>query len=297
MDQPMEPEGNAEEMTSLVLAMKQDHKQQLHKRDEMIKKLQALFTEVQSKQAAREVEQEARVRELSDKHTNFIKKLKLKLEETQKENEELRGQMKNMNQQFDAVREEKDRISATWDIQDQLFKSGEMGQTDLKVNADSNLVSELQNRVNLVQHKFKEAEMERDRLAKKLEIDQKDYYDKKKAYCDEIERLKQQVTCLEQSRKLLEDGLEEQRRANLDSARVNPQANSARATEKELILLDRVQKAESQEEQMRNERLVAIDEQKRVKTQLMEAQLRLSKKDLEIEHLKFAPQRNLAHEK
>jgi hypothetical protein len=45
-----------------------------------------------------------------------------------------------MNQQFDAVREEKDRISATWDVQDQLFKGGELGQTDLKINADSNMV-------------------------------------------------------------------------------------------------------------------------------------------------------------
>lgn len=44
------------------------------------------------------------------------------------------------------------------------------------------MVSQLQNRVNAVQHKFKEAEMERDRLAKKLEIDQKDFYDKKKAF-------------------------------------------------------------------------------------------------------------------
>jgi len=63
-----------------------------------------------------------------------------------------------------------------------LFKSGEIGQTDLKVNADSNLISQLQNRVNAVQHKSKESEMERDRLAKKLEIDQKDFYDKKKAF-------------------------------------------------------------------------------------------------------------------
>lgn len=99
--------------------------------------------------------------------------------------------------------------------------------------------------------------MERDRLAKKLEIDQKDFYDKKKAFQDEIERLKQQVASLEESRKLLEDGLEDQKRANLDSARKNPQASS---TEKELILLDRAQKAEKQEEEMRNERLVAIDE-------------------------------------
>jgi hypothetical protein len=44
------------------------------------------------------------------------------------------------------------------------------------------MVAQLQNRVNVVQHKFKEAEMERDRLAKKLEIDQQDYYEKKKAY-------------------------------------------------------------------------------------------------------------------
>jgi hypothetical protein len=51
--------------------------------------------------------------------------------------------------------------------------------------------------------------MERDHLAKKLEIDTKDFYDKKKAFQDEIERLKQQVASLEESRKLLEEGLEE----------------------------------------------------------------------------------------
>jgi hypothetical protein len=139
--------------------------------------------------------------------------------------------------------------------------------------------------------------MERDHLAKKLEIDTKDFYDKKKAFQDEIERLKQQVASLEESRKLLEEGLEEQRRANLDSARKNPQAASDRATEKELILLDRAQKAEKQEEEMRNERLIAIDQQKKLKDQLMEKELLLSKKDLEITHLKFAPQKNIAHEK
>ena len=262
VDQPMEPDTNTEELKSLVLAQKQDHKIELQKRDDMIKKLQGLFTSVQTKQGAREIEYESKMKELSDKHTNFIKKLKQNLADVTQENDNLKGQMRGMTQQFDAVREEKDRISATWDIQDQLFKSGEIGQTDLKVNADSNLISQLQNRVNAVQHKSKESEMERDRLAKKLEIDQKDFYDKKKAFQDEIERLKQQVASLEESRKLLEEGLEEQKRANLDAARKNPQANSDRATEKELILLDRAQKAEKQEEEMRNERLVAIDKQK-----------------------------------
>ena len=105
------------------------------------------------------------------------------------------------------------------------------------------------------------------------------------------------MASLEESRKLLEEGLEEQKRANLDAARKNPQVNSDRATEKELILLDRAQKAEKQEEEMRNERLVAIDKQKQLSSQLMEKELLLSKKDLEIEHLKFAPQRNILHEK
>lgn len=60
----------------MVLAQQQDHQKALQKRDEMIKKLKDLFTSVQSKQAAREHENEARIKELSDKHTNFIKKLK-----------------------------------------------------------------------------------------------------------------------------------------------------------------------------------------------------------------------------
>jgi hypothetical protein len=62
-------------------------------------------------------------------------------------------------------------------------------------------------------------------------------------------------------------------------------------------LQDRAQKAEKQEEEMRNERLIAIDDQKKLKSQLMEKELLLSKKELEIEHLKFAPQKNIAHEK
>ena len=48
---------------------------------------------------------------------------------------------------------------------------------------------------------------------------------------------------------------------------------------------------------MRNERLIAIDQQKKLKDYLMEKELLLSKKDLEITHLKFAPQKNIAHEK
>ena len=72
----MESDTNVEEMKSLVLAQKHDHKRELQKRDEMIMKLQGLFTEVQTKQAAREVEYETKIKELSDKHTNFIKKLK-----------------------------------------------------------------------------------------------------------------------------------------------------------------------------------------------------------------------------
>ena len=98
---------------------------------------------MQTKQAAREIEYETKIKELSDKHTNFIKKLKQNLADVTAENDTLKGQMRGMTQQFDAVREEKDRISATWDIQDQLFKSGEISSTDLKVNADSNLMSQL----------------------------------------------------------------------------------------------------------------------------------------------------------
>ena len=56
VDQPMEPDTNTEELKSLVLAQKQDHKIELQKRDDMIKKLQGLFTSVQTKQAARETE-------------------------------------------------------------------------------------------------------------------------------------------------------------------------------------------------------------------------------------------------
>jgi hypothetical protein len=41
------------------------------------------------------------------------------------------------------------------------------------------------------------------------------------------------------------------------------------ATEKELALVDRAQKAEKQEEEMRSERLLAIDQIKNLKTKIM----------------------------
>ena len=55
-------------------------------------------------------------------------------------------------------------------------------------------------------------------LTKKLQIQEKDFYDSKKAFQDEIEKLKEREQKLEDSKKQLDKGLEEQRRANLDQS-------------------------------------------------------------------------------
>ena len=60
-------------------------------------------------------------------------------------------------------------------------------------------------------------------------------------------------------------------------------------TERELALVERAQKAEKNEEEMRSERLIAIDEIKTLKTKIMELEVVVSQKNLEIDTLKLSP--------
>ena len=87
--------------------------------------------------------------------------------------------------------------------------------------------------------------MERDTLVKKLEIQEKDQYDKNKAFQDEIQRLKESEATLKESKKQLDLGLDEYRRVILNqSASQQQNQSNALTTEKELALIDRAQKAE-----------------------------------------------------
>ena len=84
-------------LKTLLVAQQADHSKELSKRDQLITKLQDLFKEVEAKQSAKEQEMESRVREVTQKHANFISKLKVKLAETEETNKEL--SVENMNLQ------------------------------------------------------------------------------------------------------------------------------------------------------------------------------------------------------
>lgn len=105
----------------------------------------------------------------------------------------------------------------------------------------------MQRKVLTFEQKFREIYIEKDMLTKKLQIQEKDFYDSKKAFQDEIERLKERELKLEESKKQLDKGLEEQRRANLDQTSRSDQKEKDKAAastseqnaEKELVLLSR----------------------------------------------------------
>lgn len=159
----------------------------------------------------------------------------------------------------------------------------------------------MQRKVLTFEQKFREIYIEKDMLTKKLQIQEKDFYDSKKAFQDEIERLKEREQKLEQSKKQLDQGLEEQRRANLDQTSRSDQKDKGIAStsdqnaEKELVLLSRAQKAEKQEEEMRSEKIIAIDEMKKLKNRILELEILVSTKDMEIESLKLTPEKYKAH--
>ena len=152
----------------------------------------------------------------------------------------------------------------------------------------------MQRKVLTFEQKFREMYIEKDMLTKKLQIQEKDFYDSKKAFQDEIERLKEREQKLEDSKRQLEKGLEEQRRANLDQSNRSDQKDKStpdQSAEKELVLLSRAQKAEKQVEEMRSEKIVAIDETKKLKTRIVELEVVVSQKDMEIESLKLTPEK------
>ena len=63
----------------------------------------------------------------------------------------------------------------------------------------------------------------------------------------------------------MEKGLEEQRRANLDSGSASFEEGNRSSLERNLIQEERVAKAEAEAEKVRAERLIAIEEMSKVK--------------------------------
>ena len=98
-DHTKDGQKDLEDMTSLVLQQKNDHESELQRRDEMIQKLQDLFKEVEVKSASRESEHEQKIRS----HMNSINNIRQKLQNTEKENNDLKEQLKEKTDEIDAI--------------------------------------------------------------------------------------------------------------------------------------------------------------------------------------------------
>jgi len=139
--------------------------------------------------------------------------------------------------------------------------------------------------VNSLAHKCAEINLEKKRLIEELKTSQENIHSIKQALNQEIDALKERESALRKTNELLEQGLEEQKRANLDSygqgnKQASQEANSS--IERNLILEERVAKAEAESEQLRAQRLNAIEELKAQKNKLQEALLELSQVKMEF---------------
>ena len=116
--------------------------------------------------------------------------------------------------------------------------------------------------------------LERDRLQRELKSLEENFHSVKQALNSEIETLKEREISLKKTNELLEKGFEEQKRANLDQHGSSEAVKSN--IERNLILEERVAKAEADSEKVRAERLLAIDELKKTRGMLEDCQLKLS---------------------
>lgn len=118
------------------------------------------------------------------------------------------------------------------------------------------------NKVNQLQTQLNESTIEKERVQQELENSKQNFHEFKKALTDEIDALKERERSLKSTNLLLQKGLEEQKRANLDNA--SAQKNQS-IQEQEAILQERIQKADAELERMRGERLIALEENKKLK--------------------------------
>ena len=100
----------------------------------------------------------------------------------------------------------------------------------------------------------------------------------------EIETLKEQQAAASKTNQELERGLEQQRRANLDT--VNERNVEVDRDESTLILQERAEKAEQEIERMRSEKLQASESLSQSERQLADARLKLGQLQMEIVQLR-----------
>lgn len=145
------------------------------------------------------------------------------------------------------------------------------------------------NKVNQLQTQLNEANIEKERVQQELENSKQNFHEFKKALTDEIDALKERERSLKSTNLLLQKGLEEQKRANLDNA--SAQKNQS-VQEQEAILQERIQKADAELERMRGERLVALEENKKLKQQYQDKEILISKFQAEHTRQKSLIQQN-----
>ena len=105
-EQVSDDKKEVQEMTALILQQKSDHENELQKRDELIEKLKNLFKEVELKQGQQQNEHEQKIRS----HMTSITQIRQKMQVSEKQNGELKEQLKVKDDQIAALMQEKERI-------------------------------------------------------------------------------------------------------------------------------------------------------------------------------------------
>ena len=206
----------------------------------------------------------------SQRHANVVSKLKVELAEREAKNKELATTVARLTEQVDAIREEKERLNLTGELQGEEIKrlmEAEEGDEEMKGFQDSHQLLKLQERVNYLTHNFQAMKTEKERLEKEIEELKEQMHAVQKANSEEIESLKERETMLKKTNDQLEQGLERQRQANLDGSVHRKAEDGANNMENTLILEERVARAEQQMEKAQAERLLSIQESNKLKTE------------------------------
>ena len=206
----------------------------------------------------------------SQRHANVVAKLKVELAETEAKNKELATTVARLTEQVDAIREEKERLNLTGELQGEEIKrlmEAEEGDEEMKGFQDSHQLLKLQERVNYLTHNFQAMKTEKERLEKEIEELKEQMHAVQKANSEEIESLKERETMLKKTNDQLEQGQERQRQANLDGSVHRKAEDGANNMENTLILEERVARAEQQMEKAQAERLLSIQESNKLKTE------------------------------
>lgn len=180
------------------------------------------------KQAESQKEFDKRLQETTRRDQQYILKIKDKLAQTEQKNADLEGQVKTLSEKLQALTEEKERLGLTDGIQSQeierLMKERESGNANegsgasqIGQNTEGLQLQKLQQRVSGFEHKYKEIEMERDRLNLEIKNLKDNAIMVQRALNEEIDSLKERENQLKKTNALLEKGLEEQKHANLDT--------------------------------------------------------------------------------